>query len=137
MPGRGCGRTLIECVCNSKKRLLVAEKEPTPISRGIEIQKVRIEEFQNLALEQYKKVTRLSTSLEERIDAALSDVPNPEGLSALTTLFEKKHALEEIGRELEDLILRGFDHQDELQRRWERIESRFLDLATDDDFRNM
>ena len=106
----------------------MTEKEPTPISRGVELQKSRVEEIRKQALNRYKSLTELSKKIEEKLDVALSQPSTSESLAELATLFEQKHMLEGIGHELEEMILRGFEHQDQLQERWVALEQRIAGL---------
>lgn len=105
----------------------MSEKEPTPISRGIELQKSQVEKLQQKALAQHRILVDLDKVLEAKIDAALS-VPSDESTVELVELFKQKRALEEIGHELEELILQGFDHYGQLQERWLALEQRLSDL---------
>jgi BMFP domain-containing protein YqiC len=100
------------------------EVPATPISRGVEIQKAKIEEIQKRALDRYKDVTALSKRVEAKIDAALAKAIDQETLNELAELFEKKHVVEQIGQALEEMILRTFERQDDLQGRWAAIEEK-------------
>ncbi|HUX65784.1 MAG TPA: hypothetical protein VMV42_01430 [archaeon] len=100
------------------------EGPATPISRGVEIQKIKIEEIQRRAMDRYKDLTALSKKVETQIDAALAKPPDQETLGELADLFEKKHAVEQIGQQLEQMMLRTFERQDDLQDRWAAIEAR-------------
>ena len=102
----------------------MSEGSPTPISHGVEIRKVKIEEIQRFAMDRYKALTALSKVVEAQIDVELSKLPGQKNLTELAGLFEKKHALDEIGDELEEMILRTFDQQDDLQKRLATIERR-------------
>lgn len=103
------------------------EKEPTPISRGIELQKNKVEEIQKKALAQYRILADLSKELEAKIDIELLN-PSAESTEELAKLFNQKHVLDGIGYELEDFILQGFENQDELQGRWVALEQRLSSL---------
>lgn len=100
------------------------EKLPTPLSRGVEIQRSMVEEVCRQAMKRYTELTPLSDLIEERISAALSREATEESLAELAGLFEKKRELQEIEHALEDMILRTLDRQDELQTRLEEIEAR-------------
>lgn len=102
--------------------------EAIPITKGIEIQKSKMEDMRVRALNRYRDLAELSRLIESNIDEALSTVPPAGGMIALVALFDKKHALDEIGRELEDLILRGFEHEDASHDRWLALEERFESL---------
>lgn len=111
----------------------MSEKDPTRITRGIEIQKEKAQELQTKATERYKALSNLSRELDEAIDQALSDPVAKENLDRLAELFNKKRELGKIGESIEDLILRGLDHQDELRDRWAHIERRFAEVTRDEE----
>ena len=108
----------------------MGEKGPIPISRGIEIQEIKVEEIRQQALERYKELTAISKAIEGRIDAALSPQIGQDNLAELAALFDRKHELEEIGRELETMILRSFEATDALQERWSALQSRLIAIET-------
>ncbi len=100
------------------------EGKSIPINRGIEIQKSKIEEILSWATARYRDLAVLSRKVEDRIDGELSKDPAASDLDKLVVLFEQKNAMDDIGREIEALILRNFSHQDELAERWRVIEER-------------
>ena len=100
------------------------EGPPTPISRGVEIQKSKVEEIRRRAIDRYTELTPLDNLLEERIGAALAAQPTEESLEELAGLFEKRRSLEEVEHALEEMILRTLDQQDELEARLADIEAR-------------
>ena len=103
------------------------EGSPTPINRGIEIQKNKIEGIVRQATGRYKELAALSQIVEARLDTELLALADePVDYVEILWLFDQKHALEEIGRELEALILRNFAHLDDLAVRWNEIERRIL-----------
>lgn len=104
------------------------EKIPTPISRGVELQKSQIEELQKKAHFQYRRLVDLSREVESKIDTALSQ-SSDESTRVLAELFEQKHALDQLGYELEEFLLKGFDQRDQLQERWLALEERLSGLA--------
>lgn len=106
----------------------MTEKEPVPISRGIEIQKNKVEEIRKEALKRYKDLTAVSKAVEDRLDTALS-IPEGENFAELEELFEQKHVIEGIGREIEEIIFRSFQHEDTLLERWAALESRLHEVA--------
>lgn len=75
-------------------------------------------------MDRYKDLTALSKKVETQIDAALAKPSDQKTLGELVDLFQKKHAAEQIGHELEQMMLRTFEHQDDLQERWAVIEAR-------------
>ena len=107
----------------------MAERQPVSISRGIEIQKKQVEELQQKALARYRDYCELHQHLDNKIQLALSLASPGESTSSLEELFEKKGALDQIGKELEELILAGFDNQSYLTDRWLSLAKRLSDAA--------
>lgn len=107
--------------------LLMSEGLPVPITRGIDIQKEKIYELQKQALAQYKELAELSRIVDAQLDLALSN-PKQENLAELKGLFAKKHAVDEVGDELEKIIVQTFNGQYDLMDRWLVIEKKFTSL---------
>jgi hypothetical protein len=102
----------------------MSERPPTPISHGIEIQKVKNEALQKWSMEQYRKLVEFEKTVEDQLDAALSSVPTQENMAEIEELFEKKKVLDKVGDDLDEMILGTYKRQDELNEKMIAFEER-------------
>jgi myosin heavy subunit len=100
------------------------EKSPTPITRGIEIQKAKNEAIRSKSSDASGKVADLSRLVHERIDAEYAKGPDAGNFDRLIELHEQDRALEEIARKLEDIIIRHDEFDEALNEQLSEMHDR-------------
>ena len=84
-------------------------KEPTPISRGVEIQAEKMKEIKEWALARHAEITRLGAIVEERREQEMAKPLEQRDATKMLKFEEQDHALNEL---LDDLIHGAWNMED-------------------------
>lgn len=98
----------------------------------MEIQKSKIDDILSWATNSYRNLILLSQKIETRLDAELAKDPLAGDLQKLQTLFDQKHAIDDLSDDIETLILRNFANRDELAERWRSAQERLARIEQAD-----
>jgi hypothetical protein len=106
------------------------EKGPTPITKGIEIQRRKIQELYRDAYRKYKDVTPLIKAVEERI-SVLSEENDPAHTSELAQLFHQKHDLDILVSEIDQILLRCLQEDSSALQKWLDLAEKMREVEAD------
>lgn len=100
------------------------EKRPTPISRGVEIQKDKVEEIKQWAMARHAEVVELGRIVSQRREQELAKPVEQQDAGKILEFENQDRALDDISNELTDLIMGAFNKEDELRKKWLALEER-------------
>ena len=86
--------------------------EPTPISRGVEIQAEKMKEIKEWALARHAEITRLGAIVEERREQEMAKPLEQRDATKMLKFEEQDHALNELSQQLDDLIHGAWNMED-------------------------
>ena len=104
----------------------MSNEEPTPIYRDAEMQSHTVEGIRDEARKRYRELGRITKNIDDQIEVLLSNPPSDEAVDRLSYLFDKKRSVDQIARQLEEIILGAFGKIDELRQRWNDLEKRII-----------